>query len=159
VATLILAATIILWAASAYTGDTREAPQGDLLSIYCDGANITVETARVVNITYSWIHSVERSPIIETYIIENGSLVLVEARSQSFGAGHPYSGEEVGGEFLFEDGFLVYKAYYPIGERLEITGHPDFPGNLTIRLTEGTTLTCENFLHAVITIGDPQARP
>jgi len=150
---ILVAGTILLLTLDAGQSQEQTAPlQEPLVYIQCDAANITVKPADIVNITYSWIHSVEGTPIIETYRIINNTLVLVEARAQSFGAGHPYSGEEVGGDFRFEEGYLVYEAYYPVGPRLEIMGHADYPGNLTINLVGDTSLTCKNFTHALIII-------
>ncbi|MCE4619760.1 MAG: DUF1850 domain-containing protein [Desulfurococcales archaeon] len=124
------------------------------LLIKCDNNN-TIKIRIIPNktkLSYYWIHSVEKSPIIEIYNVTSDGLILVKAEAQSFGAGHPYNSEEIGGKnFTVTNGFMVYSADYNIGKTLEILGNKAFYGSLTIS-SGNTTIKCENFIHAVIKI-------
>ena len=125
-----------------------------ILLIKCDNNN-TIKVRIIANkttLSYYWIHSVEKSPIIEIYNVTPNGLILVKAEAQSFGAGHPYSSEEIGGNsFTVTNGYMIYSADYNIGKTLEILGNKAFYGSLTIK-AENTTIKCENFVHAIIKI-------
>jgi len=124
------------------------------LIIKCDNNN-TIKVKIIANkttLSYYWIHSVEKSPIIEIYNVTPDGLILVKAEAQSFGAGHPYNSEEIGGKnFTVTNGFMIYSADYNIGKTLEILGNKAFYGSLTIS-SGNTTIKCENFVHAIIEI-------
>lgn len=51
--------------------------------------SVAVAENDVIQLTY--IHSVELSPVVETYRIERGGLVMVETRTRSSGYGLPSS--------------------------------------------------------------------
>jgi len=130
------------------------APQEqEVLVIECGPARITVDAAHVENLTYTWVHSVEGTPISETYRIEGGQLVLVEVTAESFGAGHPYSAEELACQGVeFGDGAIRYwGCNQTIGSMLEIAGHPDYNGTIVVSLG-GERIVCTEFTHAVIRI-------
>ncbi len=121
------------------------------VTVECDNITITAPPGSLL--VYTWIHSVEGTPITEKYIATPQGLVLVEAESESFGAGHPYSAEELGGEFRFEDGRMVYEANYSIGYTLEIIGNPDYSGNITLVPSGGGAIAaCIDFVYAVIRV-------
>ncbi|QDI91734.1 DUF1850 domain-containing protein [Salicibibacter halophilus] len=62
-----------------------------------------VETGDEVEV--SWIHSIEQTPWIETFQInEEAQLVLSETRFKSYGAGTP---EDTDGTLTVEDGFMI----------------------------------------------------
>jgi len=125
-----------------------------VLLIKCDNNN-TIKVKIIPNrttLSYYWIHSVEKSPIIETYNVTPEGLVLVKAEAQSFGAGHPYNSKEIGGKnFTVTNRFMIYSANYNIGKTLEIMGNAAFYGSLTIS-SGNTTIRCERFVHAIIKI-------
>ncbi len=155
----LTAITIVLLAFAAAHSKSGATPAStglegrETLRVYCDGANISVPTEMVREIVHYWIHSVEGTPIIEHYIIRNGTLILVEAEAQSFGAGHPYNSEEIGGnETRFENGMIVYTAWYPIGDRLEILGNKDYNASITIVTIDGGRVVCAPFVHAIIEV-------
>lgn len=58
------------------------------------------------NFTIEYIHSVEKSPVLENYIVDGKDIILLDTYFQSFGAGlpatTPYSFEKT------EEGFRVY---------------------------------------------------
>lgn len=56
--------------------------------------------------TIKYIHSVERTPVWETYSVESGEIILKETIFQSFGAGLPSTSPY---DFdIVEDGFRLY---------------------------------------------------
>lgn len=58
--------------------------------------------------TVSYIHSVHRTPVYETYFIdENNRLTLREVKYDSLGVGMPYTDE--GGAFINDDGQFVLR--------------------------------------------------
>jgi hypothetical protein len=56
---------------------------------------------------HEYVHSVEKTPVIEKYIIdEDYSIVAVETRTKSFGAGLPFYSEE---QVEREDGYYIIR--------------------------------------------------
>ncbi len=124
-----------------------------ILRVECGNATITVPLDGQVRVAYTWIHSVEKTPITEVYKVTPQGLILVEAMAQSFGAGHPYSSSEIGGNNtkILGNGTIAYEANYNIGMSLEIIGHPDYEGIITIHYG-GSVLVCREFTKATITV-------
>ncbi len=54
----------------------------------------------------SFVHSVELSRWVEVYEIHPNRLILIEAKTKSFGWGLPYNGN-----FSFEDGWMVFRMH------------------------------------------------
>ena len=124
-----------------------------LLVINCDSNIIKIPLGEPLNLTYSWTHSVEGTPIVEEYSVTPMGLTLTLVKSQSFGAGHPYSAEELGGNYTVENGYLIYTANYYIGKSLEILGNPSYNGTIIIeKPKENQRITCINFIHATIEV-------
>ena len=130
----------------------REQPR---LVIVCDG-----RTAAVVDLSrgpvvvwYNWTHSVEGSIIAEKILASPHGLVLVEAWAKSFGAGHPYSSEEIGGSsFAFRDGYMVYGANQSLGYELSILAYEDYHGNITLETNGLKTVVCPDFSRGTIMV-------
>ena len=122
------------------------------LIIVCDNnlTRLPIKTNTILE--YKWIHSVEKTPIIEVYNVTPNGLILIEAKSQSFGAGHPYSAEEFNGTFHTENGYLVYEIHYNIGKEIEILGNPEFNGTIVLRQDGKVTTICKQFTHGVIKV-------
>ena len=68
--------------------------------------------------TVEYIHSVQLTPVTETYIIDNNNIILIETGFNSYGAGlpatTPYKFEIIGNEFRIYDineimDYLVYR--------------------------------------------------
>lgn len=54
----------------------------------------------------SYIHSVERSPVIEIFEIRSDGIYTMESHTESFGAGMPYEGDDVelaDGKFIIKN--------------------------------------------------------
>jgi len=148
-----LAVALIIVLVPALLAATGPQENQQVLVIECGPARITVDASSVENLTYTWIHSVEGTPISETYEIEAGQLVLVEITAESFGAGHPYSAEELGCQGVqVENGTIRYwGCRQSIGSSLEIAGHPDYTGTIVVSLGS-ERIVCSDFTHAVIRI-------
>ncbi len=75
-------------------------------TLIIDGKNKTEEfllkNGEIIEL--SFVHSVELSRWIEIYEVHPNCLVLIEAKTKSFGWGLPFSGN-----FSFEDGWMVFK--------------------------------------------------
>ncbi len=113
------------------------------LIVHCDNNTISVPAGLVYRVDYEWLHSVEKTPIIEVYAIRDGEIVQVEAWARSFGAGHPYNSEEIGGnKTFFVNGWIVYTANETLGPVLVNQGAPGFPGNYTVILRSGYRIYC-----------------
>ncbi len=126
---------------------------GLAVRVECDNRAILVEPAEGAKIVYYWIHSVELTPIVEVYKVTPRGLVLVEGKARSFGAGHPYNAEELGGRFYITRDWLVYTANYTIGPSLRITGSKDYYRALYIVIPEGENFTlCAGFERASIEV-------
>lgn len=122
------------------------------LVVNCDNKTriFTIEPNTII--VYKWIHSVEKTPIIEVYKATPEGLILIQAKSQSFGAGHPYSAEEFNGTFHVEDGYLVYDIHYNIGKMIEIMGNPEFNGSIIVEQNRTVETVCDQFVHGVIRV-------
>ncbi len=139
----LILAILFLFASKYAFYAPRIAVGGETLQVYCDNWSVKIPAAMVETVSYNWTHSVERSPIVEVYKIRGGKLVLVEAKAKSFGTGHPYNAEEIGGnETLFENGWIVYTANYTVGSSVYVIGNPEFAGNYTVRFRDGYALFC-----------------
>ncbi|MCE4624910.1 MAG: DUF1850 domain-containing protein [Desulfurococcales archaeon] len=122
------------------------------LLLECDGIKVELSLTGNEKLEYNWTHSVEGTPIVEIYKVTPEGLTLIETRAKSFGAGHPYNAEEIGGVFKGEvNGWLVYTANYTIGPRLEIMGSPDFPANITV-WSGDRWVSCSVVEHALIIV-------
>ncbi|MEB3806493.1 MAG: DUF1850 domain-containing protein [Desulfurococcales archaeon] len=150
---------IIIISFLAITSPPLKGEQVYVLRVECGNATLTVPLQGTVKIAYTWIHSVEKTPVTEVYIARPEGLILVEARAESFGAGHPYSSAEIGGgqTRVLENGTIIYEANYNIGGRLEIIGHPDYSGSITVYYN-GHTFTCSGFVEAVVSVEKAPAR-
>lgn len=122
------------------------------LIIICDENTTKIRIYPNTILEYRWIHSVEKTPIIEVYNVTPDGLILIQAKSQSFGAGHPYSAEEFNGTFHFKNGYLVYEIHYNIGKEIEILGNPEFNGTIILKLENKTVTICKQFIHGVIRV-------
>jgi len=122
------------------------------LVITCDDNTTKIHIQPNTILEYRWIHSVEKTPIIEVYNVTPNGLILIEAKSQSFGAGHPYSAEEFNGTFYTENGYLVYEIHYNIGKEIEILGNPEFNGTIILWQGGKATTICKQFIHGVIKV-------
>lgn len=152
----IIFSSIIILAfilSSAYLLENRPgAASSPELLITCDNKTIELPLEPNTTLTYRWIHSVEKTPIIEVYNVTPKGLILIRAETQSFGAGHPYSAEEFNGTFHFSKDYMVYDIHYNIGERLEILGNPSFNGTILVSQEGRTTTVCRQFIHGIISI-------
>ncbi|MCE4618610.1 MAG: DUF1850 domain-containing protein [Desulfurococcales archaeon] len=122
------------------------------LIITCDENTTKIHIQPNTILEYQWIHSVEKTPIIEVYNVTPNGLILIQAKSQSFGAGHPYSAEEFNGTFHTENGYLVYEIHYNIGKEIEILGNPEFNGTIVLKQDGKATTICKQFTHGVIKV-------
>lgn len=155
-ASLFFTLTVSLLALVAPSAPTQEGPQHPMLLVECDNATLTLPLDEPARLEYTWIHSVEKTPITEVYLVTPRGLTLVEARAQSFGAGHPYSSEEIGGgeTRILDNGTIVYGANYTIGRSLEILGHPDYQGRIIVEAS-GLRASCEGFVWAKVAVVEP----
>jgi len=122
------------------------------LIITCDENTTRINIQPNTILEYRWIHSVEKTPIIEVYNVTPNGLILIQAKSQSFGAGHPYSAEEFNGTFHVENGYLVYEIHYNIGKEIEILGNPEFNGTIILVQENKTVTICKQFIHGIIKV-------
>ncbi len=120
-----------------------------LLVIECDGKEHTYPLPPSgLQVEYNWTHSVEGTIIVEVYNATQDGLILVKVMTQSFGAGHPYSAEELGGKFYVEDVYMVYTGNYNLGYQLEVEGPPEYSNYIKV----GGSKVCTSFKHAVIRV-------
>jgi hypothetical protein len=128
--------------------------QEPVLYITCDNTTIIVPLKLKPVILYRWIHSVEGTPIIEVYNATPQGIVLVMVASQSFGAGHPYSAEELNGTYTVNESFMIYSASSPVGKILRIHGDQQYTGKLRIVLTgeQNREIICPSFVNSVLEI-------
>lgn len=60
------------------------------------------------NFTFSYVHSVHRTPVDEIFTVsDDNKLIMEEVRFQSLGVGMPFTNE--GGTFSIEDGKFILK--------------------------------------------------
>jgi hypothetical protein len=64
--------------------------------------------------TISFIHSVNRRPVYDTLRVENGHMVIVRSRYDSFGAGMPESSTAEGTLSIAKDGWLIWTVNRPV---------------------------------------------
>ncbi len=122
------------------------------LVVECDGEEHRYSLpSGGLTIEYNWTHSVEGTIIVEVYNATIDGLILVKVLTQSFGAGHPYSAEELGGSFYMENGYMVYTSNYNIGYSLEIEGPPEYSNYIKV----GGSKVCEGFRHALVRVVTP----
>ncbi|HEY8341619.1 MAG TPA: DUF1850 domain-containing protein [Calditerricola sp.] len=67
---------------------------------------LAIPVSRGERMTLRYIHSIHRTPVIETYAIGDDALVLEAVRFQSYGVGMP-SDVEQGQTFAMENGWFV----------------------------------------------------
>lgn len=108
---------LLILAAALFAG-TR--PSSEVLEVRHRRTGRLLWEQRVIpgdRFTVSFLHSVARSQVDETYIVESGGrMVLTETVYHSFGAGLPFD-LEPGQKFEFRDGKLVITGLNrPIGE-------------------------------------------
>ncbi len=121
-----------------------------ILRVECDGnMSAYVIPPAGLRVEYNWTHSVEGTIIVEVYNATQEGLTLVEALSQSFGAGHPYSAKEIGGSYSTSDRYMVYTANYTIGRRLEVEGPRIYANYIRV---DHNAPQCVHFQHAVIEV-------
>ncbi len=122
------------------------------VTITCD--NLIYETIApdYTIIIYNWTHSVENTPIIEYYKVENGRLIEYMAKAKSFGAGHPYSSEEIGGVFYYEGDYMVYTGHIIYSNRLSIIGLREYNSSITLEIKGEKVYSCSEFEKADIII-------
>ncbi len=125
-----------------------------LLIVECDNYTITVPLPHEgLLLAYTWTHSVEGTPITEVYNVSPEGLTLIRAEAESFGAGHPYSAQELGGNYTIEEGKMIYYADYYMGKSLEILGHPDYNGTIIVSQPDASgKLVCTGFVRASIRV-------
>lgn len=99
----------------------------------------------------TYIHSVERSPVKEVFEVRGGNIYTMESHTESFGAGMPYTGEEMevkDGKFIIKDinrkvhgGTLrirpssVFPHHIKIGKEDLVISDPPYKGrNLEIKV-------------------------
>ncbi|MET1101186.1 MAG: DUF1850 domain-containing protein [Pyrodictiaceae archaeon] len=122
-----------------------------IVLVKCNNSMFTVPIPpKGVLVIYNWTHSVEKTPIVEYYNVTPEGIWLVKALAKSFGAGHPYSAEELGGRYSLENGYMVYTAHYYIGPRLEAMG----PHEYTAMVVIGAPLnvTCKGVDHLILEV-------
>ncbi|WP_411843355.1 DUF1850 domain-containing protein [Salinicoccus sp. HZC-1] len=108
-----------------------------------------VEQGERFEVTY--IHSVERSPVKEIFEVRGQDIYTMESHTESFGAGMPYTGEEIemkNGKFIIKDinrkvhgGILrvrpssVFPHHIKIGKEDLVISDPPYEGrNLEIKV-------------------------
>lgn len=82
----------------------------------------------------SYIHSVERSPVIEIFEVRGDEIYTMESHTESFGAGMPYEGDDVelaDGKFIIKN--INRKVH---GGTLRIRPSSVFPHHIKIRDTD-----------------------
>lgn len=99
----------------------------------------------------AYIHSVERSPVKEIFEVRGADIYTMESHTESFGAGMPYTGEEMemkDGKFIIKDinrkvhgGTLrvrpssVFPHHIKVGEEDLVISDPPYEGrNLEIKV-------------------------
>ncbi len=146
---IVLVAGIII--APKYSANRTETVE---VEIKCNNL-VTVLTVNPekTRISYKWIHSVELTPITEVYKPTKEGLILVQAKSESFGAGHPYSAEELGGSYtVYPNGTMVYTANYNIGNDLRILAVQQFHGEISVNVDNRKVYFCPEFQKGEIKI-------
>lgn len=100
-----LAVAILLLAVAALTA----MPLFPVLTV-ADGETgarlLTIPVSHGERVTLCYTHSIHRTPVVETYTIGDGILVLEAMRFQSYGVGMP-SDVEIGQTFTMENGWFV----------------------------------------------------
>jgi hypothetical protein len=66
--------------------------------------------------TLSFVHSVNKRPVYDTFRVEDDQLVIVTSRFDSFGAGMPESSTEQGTIHVDRDGWLQWTINRPVPE-------------------------------------------
>lgn len=142
IATLAVASTVA-WLALA---QSLHAPR---LIVVCDGDKVEYRLPQGgLVVEYNWTHSVEGTFIVEIYNATPKGLILIKTLAQSFGAGHPYSAEELGGRFYVEGGYMVYTGHYNIGKVLEVEGPPEYSNYIKVAGIE----VCNHFRYARVEV-------
>jgi hypothetical protein len=72
--------------------------------------------ARGEEFVLSFVHSVNKRPVYETFRVEDDHLVIVASRFESFGAGMPESSTEEGTIQVDRDGWLLWTVNRPVPE-------------------------------------------
>ncbi|QLG60491.1 DUF1850 domain-containing protein [Halorarum salinum] len=97
------------------------APADPLLVVEQDGEELL--TVRTDGFVLEYTHSVEKTPVVETYELRNGSLVMTRMEFSSYGAGLPSTADvnrTDDGAFVFEPNAETEELYVSPGE---IAGH------------------------------------
>ncbi|MEB3765852.1 MAG: DUF1850 domain-containing protein [Desulfurococcales archaeon] len=122
------------------------------VSITCDNSTYKTIAPDYTIIIYNWTHSVENTPIIEYYKVENGRLIEYMAKTKSFGAGHPYSAEEIEGVFYYEGDYMVYTGHIIYSNQLSIIGLKEYNSSITLEVQEEKVYSCMGFEKADIIV-------
>ena len=127
-------------------------PYGALL-IDCDGTEHVFPLDGEVYVIYNWTHSVEGTIIMEEYRVDpQRGLVLVLAAAKSFGAGHPYNAEELGGTFYYKGDLMYYTANLSMGGEIDIAAPAEYGGNITVLWNTARIMVCPSFQQGSIRV-------
>ncbi|MEB3789807.1 MAG: DUF1850 domain-containing protein [Desulfurococcales archaeon] len=122
------------------------------VSITCDNSTYETIAPDYTIIIYNWTHSVENTPIIEYYKVENGRLIEYMAKTKSFGAGHPYNSEEIEGVFYYEGDYMVYTGHITYSDKLSIIGLREYNSSITLEVKDKKVYSCMGFEKADIIV-------
>ncbi|MCE4610046.1 MAG: DUF1850 domain-containing protein [Desulfurococcales archaeon] len=122
------------------------------VTITCDSSTYETIAPDYTIIIYNWTHSVENTPIIEYYKVENGRLIEYMAKTKSFGAGHPYSSEEIEGVFYYEGDYMVYTGRISYSDKLSIIGLKEYNSTITLEINGEKVYSCAGFEKADIIV-------
>ncbi|MCE4628428.1 MAG: DUF1850 domain-containing protein [Desulfurococcales archaeon] len=151
IATTILVLGVLYLALSAQAR-VPTARYGTLV-IECDGAIHRFRLEGEVYVIYNWTHSVEGTLIMEKYRADpDRGLVLVLAAAKSFGAGHPYNAEELGGTFYYKGDLMYYTANVSMGDEIDIAAPRGYGGNITVIWNGARLMVCPSFQEGSIRV-------
>lgn len=104
-----------------------------------------VESRDGIEITLSWIHSIEHQPWTETYVVDGTQLILEQITIESYGAGVP---ADPGGVTTIEDGVIhVREIHKPFNEIRWVHSHDT---NYTVTIDDHLIHTGDIEHHAFV---------
>ncbi|MFB3819888.1 MAG: DUF1850 domain-containing protein [Candidatus Methylomirabilales bacterium] len=88
----------------------------ELIAVPAEQVVLCAEASEGEEFVLSFVHSVNRRPVYDTFQVRDGELVILKSRFDSFGAGMPEASTDAGTLRVLPDGWLEWTVNRPVPE-------------------------------------------